>query len=54
MHDQGIFKRFLEVNEHPKEIADVVREVDEATKIFHVGILNCGCHLRLTLASSSS
>jgi hypothetical protein len=40
MHEQGIFKRFLEVNEHPKEISDIIRKVDEATKNFHVRLFN--------------
>ncbi|KAJ7645802.1 hypothetical protein B0H17DRAFT_449230, partial [Mycena rosella] len=36
MHDEGLFKRILQRDEHPKELADIFRRVDEATKNFQL------------------
>ncbi|KAJ7257657.1 WD40 repeat-like protein [Mycena rebaudengoi] len=36
MYDEGLFKRILQSDEHPKELADVFRRVDEATKNFQL------------------
>ncbi|KAJ6530216.1 WD40-repeat-containing domain protein [Mycena capillaripes] len=38
MHDMGLFGRILESEEHPKELADLFRRVDEATKNFELEI----------------
>ncbi|KAJ7091064.1 WD40-repeat-containing domain protein [Mycena epipterygia] len=34
LHEAGLFKRILERDEHPKEIANIARRLDEATKNF--------------------
>ncbi|KAJ7306244.1 WD40-repeat-containing domain protein [Mycena albidolilacea] len=36
MYDEGLFKRILQCDEHPKELADIFRRVDEATKNFQL------------------
>ncbi|KAJ6529712.1 WD40-repeat-containing domain protein [Mycena capillaripes] len=36
MYDEGLFKRILQLDEHPKELAGIFRRVDEATKNFQL------------------
>ncbi|KAJ7711411.1 WD40 repeat-like protein [Mycena olivaceomarginata] len=36
MYDEGLFKRILQRDEHPKELTDIFRRVDEATKNFQL------------------
>ncbi|KAJ7480722.1 hypothetical protein FB451DRAFT_1446705 [Mycena latifolia] len=47
IHEQGLLKRMLELQENPKEIQDIIRQVDEVTKNFQAGLVP-------NLASSSS
>ena len=37
MHDEELFKRALHHDDHPQELANLFKQVDEATKNFQVG-----------------